>query len=133
MQKIEDFVNVHKIKIKVESISSNPFFVDGRDDMDHYRVILRIGRRQFTTYFSKGYGHSGKEPTTEEVLDCMASDASGYENARSFEDWCGEYGYDEDSRKAETIFNNVAKQSTKLKNFLGEKAYNNLLWDTERE
>jgi hypothetical protein len=67
------------------------------------------------------------------VLDSLASDAAGYENSPDFGDWCGEYGYDEDSRKAERIFKDVERQSAKLKKFLGDDLYETLLWDTERE
>src|ERR1051325_8456409 len=62
----------------------------------HYKVTFRRGRRQFTTYFSMGAAHT-KEPTAAEVLDCLASDVSGFQNAGSFESWCDEYGYDHDS------------------------------------
>ena len=68
-----------------------------------------------TVYFSQGPAISG-EPTTEDVLDCLALDASG---ADSFEDWCAEYGYDTDSRKAEHIYNTVRKQTEELASFLG--------------
>ena len=79
-----------------------------------------------------GYGHNGKAPKAADILDCLASDAASYDNARSFEDWASEFGYDEDSRKAERIFKACGKQAIKLKRFLGEPAYERLLWDTER-
>jgi hypothetical protein len=43
-----------------------------------------------TVYFSQGPAIS-REPTIEDVLDCLVLDASG---ADSFEDWCAEFGYD---------------------------------------
>jgi hypothetical protein len=84
------------------------------------------------TDFSKGIGHKGKRPTVSEVLDCIASDASGYENSNSFEDWADDYGYDADSRRAETIYHNVKTVSLNMKNFLGKEAYETLLWETEK-
>jgi hypothetical protein len=114
-----------------EYADSNPNMPES-DNMDHWKVILKSKGKQLTTYFSKGYGHNGKEPIVEEVLDCLASDASGFDNARSFEDWASEYGYDEDSRKAEKIYNTISKEAKKLKAFLGDEAYESLLWKTER-
>lgn len=77
-----------------------------------------------------------EEPTAADVLDCLASDASGYENAsgllRSFEGWAREYGYDPDSRKAERTFKTVQKQSQQLAVVLGTDAYNTLLWNVDR-
>lgn len=73
------------------------------------------------------------EPDAANVLDCLASDAAGIENARSFEDWAGEYGYDEDSRKALDTYLLCQAQAAKLSQFLGAEAFQALLFDTERE
>ena len=70
------------------------------------------------------------EPDAADVLNCLASDASGYENAGSFEEWAGEYGYDTDSRSAERTFSAVESQTLALRSFLGER-YGDYLWDTE--
>lgn len=114
-----------------EPVDRNPN-MDNRD-MDHWRVVLRRGRHQLTVYFSKGYGHNGAEPTVEEVLDCLASDAASVDNARSFEEWAGDFGFDIDSRKAERIYRACGRQATRLRNFLGEQEeYETLLYQTER-
>lgn len=59
-------------------------------------------------------------PTALDVLTCLASDACGYENARDFEEWASEYGYDTDSRRAERLYNQVGNQTEKLRDFLGD-------------
>lgn len=84
-------------------------------------------------YFSQGSAHT-KSPTAEDVLDCLASDTSAIENARgSFEDWCTEYGYDTDSRKAYSTFQEVSCQAAELKEFLGDaEDFEQLLWNIER-
>jgi hypothetical protein len=88
---------------------------------------------RMTLTFSKGIGHHGAEPTVTEVLGCLASDASGVENAGGdFEEWCSEYGYDTDSRTAERIFKACQHQANRLKSFLGDEAFEQLLWHTER-
>lgn len=81
--------------------------------------------------FGMGSAHTAP-PTVEQVLDCVASDSAGYENARTFEEWAGEYGYDTDSRRAERTYRQVKKQAVKLCWFLGEVLYKDLLWETER-
>lgn len=85
----------------------------------------------FTIWFSQGEAHK-TPPTVDDVLDCLASDASGYDNSRNFEDWCSDYGYDDDSRTAERIYRAIAEQAKGLRHFLGDDAYNRLLWNTER-
>ena len=43
--------------------------------------------------------------TAAQVLGSVAQDCRGpYVDRQSFEDWCSEYGYDTDSRKAEATF-----------------------------
>jgi hypothetical protein len=71
-------------------------------------------------------------PKLADVLDCLASDAAGFENAQSFEDWAAEYGYDTDSRKAEKVYRTVERQAKQLRRVLGDEGYNALLWDIER-
>ncbi len=132
MTTMKEFIEQNKITLTSERTDSNPN-MDDSSKMDHWKCTLRQpdGRRMTVT-FSKGSGHHGEEPEAAEVLDCLASDSSGIENAQSFEDWCGEYGYDTDSRKAEKIFKTCERQAEKLKAFLGH-LYKTLLWETERE
>jgi hypothetical protein len=97
----------------------------------HWKCRLRRGDKRFTVYFSMGPAHS-REPEVADVLDCLASDASGIENAKTFEDWAGEYGYDTDSRRAERTYRICVKQAEKLKQFLGDDLFDQLVWNTER-
>ena len=116
-----------------EQVDHNPNMADDSwaRTADHYRVTLtrRKPRRQLTTFFSMGSA-IGKPPTAEEVLDSLASDAEGCEQAIDFEDWASGYGYDTDSRKAEHVYRTVKCQARKLQRFM-DSAYIDLL-DAER-
>ncbi len=135
---IEQFVNANRISIKADRVDRNPHMKDS-DRMDNWKVTLKrkIGKpapgsgRAMTLYFSMGIGHNGAAPEAKEVLSCLASDAAGVANAQSFEDWCSEYGYDTDSRTAEKTYKTVEHQAARLKTFLGDDLYNQLLWHTE--
>jgi len=111
-------------------VGENPNAPEWRDAY-HYKVVLRCRncgqRKQLTTYFSMGYAHC-REPEVGEVLNCLASDIDG----TSFEEWCAEYGYDSDSRKAHALWTTCRKQADKLQTFLGCEAFQELLYDTER-
>jgi hypothetical protein len=126
-----NFLQTVGISMTAERADTNPNME--RQDMDHWRCVLRAGRSRMTVMFSQGYGHNGKAPDVASVLDCLASDAAGVDNSRDFEDWCSEYGYDIDSRKAERTFKTCERQALKLHKFLGDSAYRTLLWDTERQ
>jgi len=70
------------------------------------------------------------EPRADEVLNSFVSDAAGLENTGSFEEWCDEYGADDDSRKAEALYRRVEKGRDELRVFLGD-LYDAYLWETE--
>ena len=72
-----------------------------------------------------------KNPEVEDVLNSLALDAGSYDNSRNFEDFCSDFGYDEDSRTAEKIYNACAEMSKSLKYFLGSELYDTLLYKVE--
>ena len=128
---LEQFIKQHHLSISSVKTDRNPCMLDGVS-MDHYEVKLETPEAEFDCYFSKGSGHHGAYPTLDEVLDCLASDASMVDNARNFEDFASGLGYDPDSRKAEKTYRACQKQAKALKEFLGDEAYEVLLYHTER-
>ena len=127
---IEHFIKANGITIKSVRTDRNPVMQDSQ--MDHWKVTLKSGSRRMTLTFSKGYGHNGAEPKADEVLDCLASDASMVNNADSFEDFARDLGYSEDSRQAERIYKACLHQSARLQTFLGSELYEQLLYNTSR-
>ncbi len=131
------FIERNRITATVVWTDRNPNMEDAVDGSRHYVVTLHAttpeaGRRQLAVPFTMGPALE-KEPTAAEVLECLASDSSSIDNARGFEDWCGEFGYDTDSRKAERTYRACEHQSHRLWQLLGETEYDRLLWHTERE
>lgn len=123
---LDKFIAKHGIKFEQHMVYTRPDgLMDG--DMWHYRVRIACGRKSFGLYFSTGKGWN-RVPEAKDVLDSIASDASGYENAKDFADWASEFGYDEDSRKAEKTYRAVKRQAEQLKRTLGAEAYEELLY-----
>lgn len=58
-------------------------------------------------------------PELRDVMCCLLMDASVLDYS-SFEDWANEYGYDTDSRKAETTYRQCIETALKLRNALGD-------------
>lgn len=112
-----EFVSINRITMTARYADHNPNMIEGGENMDHWRCAFKMGRRSMTVYFSMGMGHKGKQPAADEVLGCLVSDARGVDYCRSFEDWCADYGYDTDSRKAERIFKACERSSKNLKRF----------------
>jgi hypothetical protein len=95
-------------------------------DSFSWRVVLQYqGRKLATDYFTgKALVHSygfrlPKTPKPWDVLFSLCSDA--IMGNMSFKEFCNEFGYDEDSRKAEATYKQCVQMSAKLKVFLGDK------------
>ena len=134
MQTLKQLVAAQKIRMTVDWAPSNPnMAADAKWSAaaNHYKCILKCGKRQMTVPFSQGCAHTS-EPSAEDVLDCLASDAASVKNARGFEDWCAEYGYDTDSRSAEKTFRICERQADQLERLVGPAVFETLLWDCER-
>ena len=130
---LDQFITEQQLIMSVRPVRRNPHMQE-QLPRNFECTIAFEGRgyhEPLTVYFSQGSAHK-KPPTLAEVLDCLASDASGVDNAQSFEDWANEYGYDTDSRKAEATYRACEKQAQELKALLGQDAYNQLLYSTER-
>jgi len=81
-----------------------------------WKVTLRYQGRQMTVPFYTGSAIG--EVNAPDVLHCLISDTQSAVN--SFEDWCADFGYDTDSRKAEAIYNACQRISVKLHKLLGD-------------
>lgn len=122
---LNEFIAKWGIKLKeIEPVDENPN-MDTSAPMYHYRMTLSMGGRELSTFLSTGTGWE-REPNAYDLLECLISDASGWDQSRSFEEWAEDYGYDTDSRKAERIYKTIGTEAMRLKEFLGE-AYSEAL------
>lgn len=108
-----------------------PFDDDARPwQHNGWTVTLRYAGRRMTVDFYTG--QAAGEPDAAGVLECLCSDACTVENARSFEDWCCELGFDSDSRTAERLYKASVRQTEALRRFLGD-AFDRLVYADEAE
>ena len=87
---------------------------------DRYRVTISRkggGRVSFDFWNSLSAQQSGEDVTAYDVLACISSKAYCPD---SFEDFCGEYGYEQDSRKALATFKRCAAFAERLRAFFSE-------------
>lgn len=140
MPQMEKFIHDQRIKMEWTPVPMNPNF-EGEEWADgafHYRVSLKKGPKSLVTYYSKGAGLP-EPPEIAEVLGSVADDASGFENNPDLESWVREYGHEEDPddedphKKDRKIFKAVEKIAEKLRKFLGDEPYKQLLYEVERE
>jgi hypothetical protein len=97
-----------------------------------WRVTLKNGRgNSYTVGYYMGIGLGHREPTAAEVLESLVSDAEGYRNASSLDDWAAEYGYELEAHKdflaARKTYNACKRTSERLETFLTEEEYDAIL------
>ena len=130
MKTAKQYCNDMGIHISCEWADNNPnMYQDPErpfDRMTHYKVTLRRynPRKQLTCYISMGMAHTdeptAEEPTAEDVIGCLASDAQSVRYSRDFADWAGDLGYHPHDEQARRTYEVCQKQTKKLENFLGE-------------
>jgi hypothetical protein len=82
---------------------------------NRYAPDSPISRKDSTGYtfpYMQGTAHT-KEPTLTDLMSSLLSDAQTVLD-RDFAEWAGDLGYDEDSRTAEKLYNQIVDDNAKL-------------------
>lgn len=125
---IQEFCTARGIKATAKQVDDNPAMKPANTApasekewyyaASHYRVTLRMYGRSMTVGYSQGCGIKNA-PTADRVLECLVSDATGSEDG--FEEFCRNFGYDTDSRKAYSIYRACVNIRARLRRFLGSE------------
>lgn len=110
-------------------IKSKHLVLDNSDGWKHDKwevTITNLGNgKSLTTSYMTGMGlrKHGEltKPELADVLHSLISDATSYQNANDFDDWCASMGFDSDSRKAENTWNACTKIHKDLVKLLGSE------------
>ena len=125
---MDDFIQQHGITMSYKPVDTNPHMDTMGPSCHHWYCTLKMGHKRMSTYFSQGEAWT-TPPTAADVLDCLASDSAGTD--MDFESWASDYGYSEDSRKAEQTYKACQREAHKLQRFLGDD-FTTLIYDVER-
>lgn len=105
----EAFLTKTGTKCTIKYIGCGPYFDDdnGKKSRNIYRVTLRRGKRVYSFRFGDSIHNTeqGNEPNAYDVLACLTKYDVG-----TFENFCSEFGYDTDSRKALKTYNAVCRE-----------------------
>lgn len=97
--------NAIGLKMQVLSSEYKKHFTDDEQKRYVFKVRLSKGGKQYTFEFGQSISEGSNEPTLYDVLACLTK-----YDPETFEDFCANYGYDEDSRKAEKTYKAVLKE-----------------------
>jgi hypothetical protein len=111
----ETFATEYRIEM---TVNPGPSRREGWDVGAHHyyiRLATNLGTVQLT--YSMGSGLKGG-PTLAAVLESVQLDCSSV-YGRDFEEWCGDFGYDTDSRKALATYSECVAISAEMETMLG--------------
>lgn len=108
----QNFLNKTLTTFEAKFICSDKYFPDDEEPRDIYEITLCRKGKVYSFRFGQSIAHSRAKlaPTAYDVLACLTKYEPG-----SFEDFCANYGYSEDSRKAEKIYFDVQKEYSNVK------------------
>ena len=109
----------NRIKVRFVDDGFRPYFTQEDESRQVYKVYVSFNGKKtmFTFGDSRANSNNAKNPEIfkEEykniILDCITSDY--YSECGNFDDFCSEFGYDSDSRKAYKSYKAVQRQSEK--------------------
>lgn len=111
-----DFAKKHGIKLSfIGSPEYKTYFNEDKQFRFVFKCKLSRGKKSFTFDFGQSTAEKDKEPTMYDILVCLTKSDVG-----DFEDFCSEFGYDNDSRNAEKTYKAVVKEFKNVDNLFGD-------------
>ena len=117
-EKADKFLEAHGLKFKAVYLEHGPYSDDDEKlgvERDIWRLSLRRGNKGFSVRFGNSeadsdYGNT--PPTAYDLLACLTKYDPG-----TFAEFCREFGYDEDSRRAEKTYRAVKRECASVSRF----------------
>lgn len=107
---------VFNIKLKVLDKGYRKYFKDDRDARWVFKMVISRDKKRYTFTFGQSIAAADAEPTIYDILTCLTKYDPG-----SFEDFCSDFGYDEDSRSAEKTYKDVVKEYKAMRRLFTEE------------
>jgi hypothetical protein len=101
-----NFAKKHNVKLTVIGEPEyKRYFTDDKEYRYVFKLRLSRNGKKYTFSFGQSINSGAEEPGMYDVLTCLTK-----YDPETFEDFCYNYGYDIDSRKAEKTYEAVCKE-----------------------
>ena len=114
-QHANEFATKNGIKLKINFSKYGKHFADDKDSRYIFNCTLSRNRKKYTFNFGQSIAAGNETPTMYDILTCLEK----YENA-NFEDFCDNYGYNNDSIKALKTYKAVSKEYKNVFRLFGD-------------
>ena len=106
-----------KVGLKMKVLGYKWQCPDWDPDYRHAKFLIRFerGGKRWTVDFYQSRSEGANEPSIYDVLSCVQKCDPG-----NFEQFCWEYGYNSDSRKAEKLYESVVDEYENVVRMFGD-------------
>jgi len=103
----ERFLKKTNTTLSIKFDYCGPHFGDNDTSRNNYKCVLKNIKGQYTINFGNSIQNTidGVAPTKYDILACLTKYGPG-----TFEDFCGEYGYDYEEKESEKIYRGCIKE-----------------------
>lgn len=120
-QQAIDFLRSTNTEFSVSYKAHDFYFDDDKDTRDIYYITLKNDRHRYRFTFGQSIANTGTAPTPYDVLSVLTKYDVG-----TFENFCSDFGYDTDSRKAEKLYKAVLKEWDNVRKLFTDEELNQL-------
>lgn len=111
------FLKSTGVRFEAKFLAFGKHFDDDKEDRDIYECkLINAYGREYVFKFGQSIANSGKTPTPYNVLACLTKNNPG-----DFENFCGEFGYESDSRKAFKVYKGVKREWKNIERLFSDK------------
>ena len=111
----QDFATKYGVKLLINSVNYGKHFQDDKESRYIFNCTIKRNGKQYTFNFGQSIAQGSNEPTMYDILTCLEK----YES-RDFEDFCSNYGYDNDSIKALNTYKAVSREYKAVNRLFGD-------------
>jgi hypothetical protein len=104
-QQANEFATATGTKLKINSTTYGYHFAGDEQKRFIFNCTLVRKRQKFTLDFGQSIAAEDTPPTMYDILACLTK-----YNPETFEDFCSEYGYNEDSINAQKTYKAVKRE-----------------------
>jgi len=104
-QRAERLAKKLNLELIILDFEYKKHFADDKQERYVFKCKLKRGKKSFTINFGQSINAGAEEPTIYDILTCLQKYDVG-----TFDQFCSEFGYDNDSRTAEKIYKAVVKE-----------------------
>ena len=110
-----EFAKKHGIELVINSSNYKKHFSTDKESRYVFNCTLKCNGKRYTFNFGQSIAAGGEEPNMYDILTCLQKYEVG-----TFNNFCGDFGYDNDSITAHKIYKAVAKEYRNMLRVFGE-------------